>query len=264
MTPVKQYPITELGVVSQPSSKNLELSFSTLAQSLIFHCGDSSTAGAIIAKLESSKAAAGEALEMAAAHTSIGAADSGGEQDDYEHPSVGKGVRSAPPIATPLQSTGAVTALYEFVAQGEDELSVTENEVLTIVDKSDEEWWLVRNLSGQEGVVPAQYVQVNDGSVTAAPVMEENGDDDDDEARHAEDEAAAAASVQADRQRERERKSEQRRMIEKAARDKQRQEEEDRQYALEVEAKESAKSERRERRRQEEVKAQREAEAEKR
>jgi len=266
MTPVKQYPITELGVVSQPSSKNLSLTFSTLAEPLLFHCGDSSTASAIIAKLESSKAAAGEALEMAAAE-SRGAADSGEEHDEYEAPiatGAGKAVRWAPAPTTPTENAETATVMYDFVAQGEDELSVTEHELVTIIDKENDEWWSVKNATGREGVVPAQYVQLNDGSASAQAAAADDGYDSEDVTRRAEDEAAAAAAVQIERTRERERKAEQRRAIEKAARDKQRQEEEDRQYALEVEEKEKAKAERREKRRQEETRAQREAEAEKR
>lgn len=262
MTPVKQYPITELGVVSQPSSKNLELSFGTLAEPLLFHCGDSSTASAIIAKLESSKAAAGEALEMAGAEETQVGADSGEEHDDYET-SAAKAVRWASSPTTPTAIAETATAQYDFDAQGEDELSVKEHEIVTIIDRTDDEWWSVRSASGQEGVVPAQYIQLNDGSAPA-PVVASNGVDSDDEHRHAEEEAAAAATLQSDRQKERERKADERRAIEKAARDKQRQEEEDRQYALEVEEKERGKVERRERRRQEEARAQREAEAEKR
>ena len=251
-------------MVSKPSSKNLELTFSALTEPLLFHCGDSSTASAIIAKLESSKAAAGEALQMAAAESRTGAADSGEEHDDDDETAAAgappKAVRWASSPTSPVTTASTASVLYDFDAQGEDELSVRENETVSIVDRENDEWWTVRNASGEEGVVPAQYVQVRDAHAMAAA----NVDDDGDEGRHAEDEAAAAAAVQSDRQRERERKAEERRAIEKASRDKQRQEEEDRQYAQEVEEKEKAKRERRERRRQEEARESREAEAEKR
>ena len=264
MTPVKQYPITELGVVTQPTSKNLELNFSALTEPLLFHCGDSSTASAIIAKLESSKAAAGEALEMAAAESRPGAADSGEEHDDDDEAvpagAPPKAVRWASSPTSPSANASTALVLYDFDAQGEDELSVRENEAVSIVDRENDEWWTVRNASGEEGVVPAQYVQIRDGAAPASA----NGDDEGNMSHHAEEEAAAAAAVQSDRQRERERNAEERRAIEKASRDKQRQEEEDRQYAQEVEGKERAKAERRERRRQEEVRESREAEAEKR
>ena len=53
------------------------------------------------------------------------------------------------------------SALYDFVADGEDELSVKEGEQLVILDKvSSEEWWKCRNFEGVEGVVPASYIEV--------------------------------------------------------------------------------------------------------
>jgi len=52
-------------------------------------------------------------------------------------------------------------ALYEFQADGDDELTVAENEVLTVVQKGpDEGWWKCRNSRGKEGVVPSAYLQV--------------------------------------------------------------------------------------------------------
>ncbi|KAF8529197.1 hypothetical protein BU17DRAFT_36962 [Hysterangium stoloniferum] len=54
----------------------------------------------------------------------------------------------------------AAVALYDFIADNEDELSVSEGEKLVILDKvSSEEWWKCRNVHGAEGVVPASYVE---------------------------------------------------------------------------------------------------------
>ena len=53
--------------------------------------------------------------------------------------------------------------LYDFTAQGEDEVTVAVNDEVIIVDdtKSDE-WWMVRKLSnGAEGVVPSSYIEEN-------------------------------------------------------------------------------------------------------
>ncbi|ORX39089.1 hypothetical protein BD324DRAFT_587922 [Kockovaella imperatae] len=253
MSGVKQYSITELSGVSQPSSKNLSLSFSTLSEPLLFHCGTADVASAIISKLESSKAAAGEALEILAADERLA---SDGEANGYDAApaSEPKSVRWAAPAQS--ASTESAIVLYDFDAQGDDELSVKENETVTVLDKENDEWWTVRNRSGAEGVVPAQYVQINDGT---QPAQEE--DDEEDEARRAEEEAAAAAALEAERQREAKSKAEQRRAIEKAARERQKQEEEDRQYALELEAKEAAKAEKRARKAETEQRAQRERDA---
>lgn len=52
-------------------------------------------------------------------------------------------------------------ALYDFLAQGDDELSVAEGEALWVIEQDGDEWWKCRNASGGEGVVPASYVEVN-------------------------------------------------------------------------------------------------------
>lgn len=52
-------------------------------------------------------------------------------------------------------------ALYDFVADGDDELAVKEGERLFILDKiTSDEWWKCRNIHGEEGVVPASYIEV--------------------------------------------------------------------------------------------------------
>lgn len=51
------------------------------------------------------------------------------------------------------------TALYNFESTGPDELSVQEGEQLHIVEKDGEEWWKCRNVHGNEGVMPATYLE---------------------------------------------------------------------------------------------------------
>lgn len=53
-----------------------------------------------------------------------------------------------------------VVALYDFESTGPDELSVQEGERLCIIEKEGEEWWKCRNAHGNEGVVPASYLEV--------------------------------------------------------------------------------------------------------
>ncbi|KAG6378775.1 hypothetical protein JVT61DRAFT_13050 [Boletus reticuloceps] len=50
-------------------------------------------------------------------------------------------------------------ALYNFEGTGPDELSVQEGERLRIIEKEGEEWWKCRNAHGNEGVVPASYLE---------------------------------------------------------------------------------------------------------
>lgn len=51
--------------------------------------------------------------------------------------------------------------LYDFTADGEDEMSVSEGETLFVLERDTDEWWKCRNANGDEGVVPANYLEVN-------------------------------------------------------------------------------------------------------
>ncbi|QSZ34155.1 hypothetical protein DSL72_005743 [Monilinia vaccinii-corymbosi] len=52
--------------------------------------------------------------------------------------------------------------LYDFAAQGEDEVDVNVgDEVVIIDDVKSEEWWMVRRVkNGKEGVVPSSYIEI--------------------------------------------------------------------------------------------------------
>ncbi|KAI1914619.1 cytoskeletal protein binding protein [Ophidiomyces ophidiicola] len=52
--------------------------------------------------------------------------------------------------------------LYDFMAQGDDEVTVAiGDEVIIIDDTKSEEWWMVRRIkNGQEGVVPSSYIEI--------------------------------------------------------------------------------------------------------
>ena len=54
--------------------------------------------------------------------------------------------------------------LFDFMAQGDDEVTVgLGDEILVLDDSASDEWWKVRRLkNGKEGVVPANYVEVTD------------------------------------------------------------------------------------------------------
>ncbi|KAL9090780.1 MAG: hypothetical protein Q9159_001836 [Coniocarpon cinnabarinum] len=58
--------------------------------------------------------------------------------------------------------------LYDFMAQGDDEVTVAENdEVIVLDDTKSDEWWMVRRLkNNKEGVVPRQYVEIT-GAIEA-------------------------------------------------------------------------------------------------
>lgn len=52
--------------------------------------------------------------------------------------------------------------LYDFTAQGEDEVTVdVGDEVIVVDDTKSEDWWMVRRLrNGKEGVVPSSYIEI--------------------------------------------------------------------------------------------------------
>ncbi|CAF0928284.1 unnamed protein product [Adineta ricciae] len=51
-------------------------------------------------------------------------------------------------------------ALYDFVAEGSNELSFSANEILTITSSTaGHGWWYAKNSSGRMGVIPENYVQ---------------------------------------------------------------------------------------------------------
>lgn len=66
--------------------------------------------------------------------------------------------------------------LYDFMAQGDDEVTVAVgDEVIVIDDTKSEEWWMVRRMkNGKEGVVPSSYVEVT-GFASAPPTGIDSG-----------------------------------------------------------------------------------------
>ncbi|GJN92753.1 hypothetical protein Rhopal_005791-T1 [Rhodotorula paludigena] len=100
-------------------------------------------------------------------------------------------------------------ALYAYAATSEDEHSFDEDEVLAVVDTSDESWWKAEK-DGVIGLVPAAYLELNPASTAAArappplspalipppqigsPQLDSDEDDSDSEP-DSDDEASAAA-----------------------------------------------------------------------
>lgn len=74
-------------------------------------------------------------------------------------------VSFAEPVGKPA------TALYDFDAQGDDELTVQEGERLYVLDDtSDDDWWKCSRMSnGEEGVVPATYIDTDEGQPSGNP-----------------------------------------------------------------------------------------------
>ena len=131
--------------------------------SLHFNAGSRDTADAIVKKLETSK--------------QLSAPPPEGLQEPVTPPerprSAGKSVHfnSAPAIipdqgesdeewADTDYDPNAAVVLYDFTADGDDELTVAEGEDLIVLERDSDDWWKVRSSKGREGVVPASYVEV--------------------------------------------------------------------------------------------------------
>ena len=67
------------------------------------------------------------------------------------------------PEPTPYHDSDGERAvvLYTFTADGEDEMTVEEGETLFVLERDTDEWWKCRNAQGDEGVVPANYLEVS-------------------------------------------------------------------------------------------------------
>jgi hypothetical protein len=84
------------------------------------------------------------------------------------------------PTSSARPSGKRAKAEYDFTASEPEELSLTEGETLYVLDDSAEDWWKVRNERGEEGEVPASYVEVleDGGSVAAGPAgVDEDADE---------------------------------------------------------------------------------------
>jgi actin cytoskeleton-regulatory complex protein SLA1 len=111
------------------------------SKSLDMHAGAKDTAAEIVATLgEIAGAAKGEGIKEV-----IAAASGGG-----------------------LHNTGHV--VYDFMAQGDDEVTVAiGDEVIVLDDTKSEDWWNVRRVrNGKEGVMPSSYIEVT-GTVALEP-----------------------------------------------------------------------------------------------
>lgn len=95
--------------------------------------------------------------------------------------------------------------LYEFMAQGDDEVTVAaDDEVIVLDDKRSEEWWMVRRIkNGKEGVVPSSYVEIT-GTIPYAPdsITGLNAARSTVEQNRLEEERLAREAVQKDKRRE--------------------------------------------------------------
>ncbi|XP_060065201.1 jouberin-like [Ylistrum balloti] len=67
------------------------------------------------------------------------------------------------PAGKAVPGYGVVKALYDYRAQRSDELTIFKNDVITVLYKDNENWWMGELPDGQQGFFPANYVLAEDG-----------------------------------------------------------------------------------------------------
>ncbi|KAK2466185.1 hypothetical protein APHAL10511_001827 [Amanita phalloides] len=97
-------------------------------------------------------------------------------------------------------------ALYDFTADGDDELTAKGGEQLVILEKDSDEWWKCRNSRGEEGVVPASYLEETTQPVSSPPYAERKNVDKESAEAETATAAAAKAAVEAEERAEEERR----------------------------------------------------------
>lgn len=63
----------------------------------------------------------------------------------------------------PQQELIKVKAKYNFPGNDPEDLPFRKNDILTILKKEEEQWWLARDSQGKEGMIPANYVETVKG-----------------------------------------------------------------------------------------------------
>ena len=186
-TPVQKWQISDVDSWRIEKSKHVHIEIGgTSPTSLHLHAGAKDTAEAITAKLQSSKGLSSPPPSQAPLRTSGESAGEESEDHEADTPKtttpkkngVNVHFSTAPPsIISPREPSeegegdygfpstsqaGGVSAiaLYDFSADGEDELTVHENEELLVIERDGDDWWKCRNAKGKEGVVPASYLEV--------------------------------------------------------------------------------------------------------
>ncbi|KZV68150.1 hypothetical protein PENSPDRAFT_653484 [Peniophora sp. CONT] len=240
--PVQQFPLAQVGEAHLDENKPKHLYVTLGGQEMHFNCGDRDTSEDVLYKLKKSRKAAGLDEDEAAATpaASMSPARSKGVHFAESGPAVipPSPEHSEDDEPTPTHTNGhahaeeddedgePAIALYDFQAQGDDELSVDEGDKLWIVERDSEEWWKVRDTKGNEGVVPASYIEPTGPpraakpKAPAAPVQDDSDDDNaaQEAAAEAEREAAAAAAARA-AERKAKQEAEERKQRERARRE---------------------------------------------
>ncbi|KAJ7068246.1 hypothetical protein C8F01DRAFT_1117442 [Mycena amicta] len=220
-TPVQKWQTAHIQAINVEKSKHVHIDVGgPKAINLHFSVGSKDNADAIVTKLNSSKEFS--SAQSTSPEPSTSARES---PPPKEHKKATVHFDTQSPTVIPIPDddeeeeepqdeaadADVATALYDFGADGADELSVVEGEQLIILERDGDEWWKCRNSKGQEGVVPASYLEAG-----AGPAHEDAGEQEEEEEEEEDDSAAAAAREAEERaEAERQRKARERERAER-------------------------------------------------
>lgn len=176
---MQQWSSASVTILESDKPKHIQLEITGAnATTLHFNAGSKDIAEAIIAKLESSKSI-GLASQPS---TSTPTPQENSPDSDLARSTTPKPkknanvhwptsppeiIRSATPdddgVETEDETSGPGepgVVLYDFSADAADELQVKAGDHVTVIDREGDEWWKCRNASGEEGVIPALYIDV--------------------------------------------------------------------------------------------------------
>jgi len=96
------------------------------------------------------------------------------------------------PLAAPAAGGLTAIAQYDYEKAEDNELDMTEGEIITHIDQVDDDWWEGTNSKGERGLFPANYVELQTSGVPAAPTQQQETQQAQPEPAQAQQPAAAA------------------------------------------------------------------------
>jgi len=76
---------------------------------------------------------------------------------------------NSPAAPSPSNNSFKVKAKFNFVGSDPEDLSFKKGDILTVIKKEEDDWWLARSSDGQEGLIPRPYVEEMPTSVSRPP-----------------------------------------------------------------------------------------------
>ncbi|KAI9498459.1 hypothetical protein BDB00DRAFT_449648 [Zychaea mexicana] len=225
-SPVRQFAISDVGN-SAHDGKNIHIEISDATRSTLdFQASSKSEAKAIISKIDESKSLAISSANAApaAAHQTPAPAPA-----PVAAPVVHEPEPKAEPAEPACEPRWSI-ALYDFTAEGPEEISIKENDQVLAVDYvSSEDWWTVEYQDGRSGIVPATYVQFQEdyeAEMEQNNAMQRQQEEEQVERQRREAEAAAARQRRLEEEEARRRREQEERARREEVERRRRQEEE--------------------------------------